>query len=217
MAVSKGGLNGPVVGRLNNLVSYILNGQVVTRTIGVITSESTVPQLSVRLKTSISSKLLKVFQQFFNVGFSIEVQGTTQNTFNKAVQINSQKMMAGIYPKFEVDYSKIELSRGILKKGENLLAVATEEHISFTWAADPKMAWPESTDLVMMIAYFPQEDRSIVKIGGNAGSTGADALTLPPSLKGFHAEPYMAFVAADRKQVSDSTYLGSLNLPVQQP
>jgi len=217
MAVSQGGINGPVVGKLNKLVSYVLNGQVVVRSIGTVTAQSTVPQLSARMKTSISSKLLKVLQEFFNVGFSIEVKGSTKNAFNKAVEINSRKMTVGVYPNFQVDYSKIELSRGILKKGENLLAAATDELISFSWTADLKMAWPESTDLVMMIAYFPQENRSVYKIGGNPRSTGADTLTLPPSLKGLHAETYMAFVAADRKQVSDSTYLGSLNLPVQQP
>jgi len=215
MAILPNGPNGPQIGRIKNILYYVLNGQLVSRSIGIMSKAWTVPQLSVRLKTSISSKLLKGLQPFFNVGFSIEIIGSTHNAFNKAVQINSHKMITGVYPNFHVDFSTIELSRGILKKGENLHAAATDEQIAFTWTADPKMAWPESTDLAMMIAYFPQAERSVVKIGGNARSIGADALTLPPSLKWLHAETYMAFVAADRKQVSDSTYLGSLNLPVQ--
>jgi hypothetical protein len=215
MGISKNGPNGQVTGRVGKLVYYNLNGQPVTRTIGKTSKDSTLPQLSVRTKTAISSKLLKKFQPFFNVGFSIEIKETTMNAFNMAVAINSRKMMTGVYPDFKVDYSKLELSRGLLKQGEQLQASATDEAISFTWAIGEKMPWPESTDLVMMIAYFPEKERALVRIGGNARDTGADELALPPSLKGLHAEIYIAFVAADRKQVSDSTYLGSLNLTIQ--
>ncbi|MFP5082054.1 DUF6266 family protein [Pedobacter sp. JCM 36344] len=215
MGILKNGLNGPVKGRVGKIVYYELNGQNVSRSIGVIPENWTIPQLSVRMKTSISSKLLKHLKAFFNVGFSIEIKGTTQNTFNMAVGINSQKMMTGVYPNFNVDFSKLVLSRGLLNPGADLQASVTEEVISFTWAATPTMQWPESTDLVMMIAYFPEKERSLVTIGGNARNTGADQLTLPPSLKGLRAETYIAFVAADRKQVSDSTYLGSLNLTIQ--
>ena len=215
MAVLKNGPNGQLVGTLAKVVYYNLNGQVVSRSVGKTTKERTIPQLSVTTQTSISSKLLKQLQVFFNVGFSIEIKGTTNNAFNMAVSINRNKMMTGVYPDFGIDYSSIELSRGVLKPGENLQAVSTDKAILFSWDADPKMAWPESTDLVMLIAYFPEHDRSLVKIGGNARNTGADKLILPKSLKNSPAETYMAFVANDRKQVSDSTYLGLVNLKAQ--
>jgi hypothetical protein len=215
MGISKNGPNGPVTGRVGNLVYYMLNGQPVVRSIGKITKAASVPQLSARKITRISSKRLKMFKAFLKVGFSIEITGTTQNAFNMAVSVNKRAMMTGVYPNFQVDYSKLVLSRGILKPGEELNVSATDEAIFFTWKAEEKMAWPESTDLVMMLAYFPELDRTIVKISGNARNTGADQMPIPPSLKDAHSETYIAFVAADRLQVSDSTYLGSLNLPIQ--
>ncbi|MEJ7560730.1 MAG: DUF6266 family protein [Pedobacter sp.] len=215
MGISKNGPNGQVTGRVGKLVYYMLNGQLVSRTIGKTIKEPTLPQLKVRSKNSLSSKLLKKFKPFFNVGFSIEIKDTTMNAFNMAVALNGQTILTGNYPDFEFDYSKLVLSRGLLKKGEQLQASATDDYISFTWATVEKMPWPESTDLVMMIAYFPGKERALVKIGGNARNTGADQLALPPSLKGLQAETYIAFVAADRKQVSDSTYLGSLNSAIQ--
>ena len=215
MGISKNGHNGQVTGRVGNLVYYMLNGQPVVRSIGKITKAASVPQLSSRKVTRISSKRLKMFKAFTKVGFSIEVIGTTQNAFNMAVSLNKRAMMTGIYPNFQVDYSKLILAKGILKPGEELNVSATDEAISFTWRAEEKMAWPESTDLVMMIAYFPGIDKTIVKVGGNARNTGADQMAIPQSLKGLHSETYIAFVAADRTQVSNSTYLGSLNLAVQ--
>jgi hypothetical protein len=213
MGISKGWPNGHYIGRIGNIIYYMLNGQYVSRTVGPRKKKATLPQLRSRLKTSMSSKLLKQFKPFFDIGLSIEVLNTNQNPFNMAVSINSRKMMKGIYPDFQIDYSEIELSRGILKKGENLKANATKKAILFTWDAPEKMPWPESSDLVMMIANFPSKKRSIIKIGGDARNTGADQLKLPVSLQGHHAEVYIAFVAADRKQVSDSTYLGSLTSP----
>ena len=215
MGISKDGPNGHYTGRIGNIIYYMLNGQYVSRTVGPRKKKATLPQLHNRSKTSISSKLLKQFKPFFDVGFSIEVLDTNQNTFNRAVSINSRKMIKGVYPDFQIDYSKIELSRGILKTGENLKATASKKAILFTWDAPEKMPWPECSDLVMMIANFPSKKKSIIKIGGNARNTGADQLKLPVSLQGVQAEVYMAFVAADRKQVSDSTYLGSLTSPNQ--
>lgn len=215
MGISKNGPNGQVTGRVGNLVYYMLNGQPVTRTIGKTNKKATLPQLSSRKVTRISSKLLKMFKPFLKVGFSIEIIGTTLNAFNMAVSLNKRAMMTGVYPNFKVDYSKLILSKGILKTGEELKVSATDNVISFTWKAEEKMAWPEATDLVIMIAYFPKKDKTIVKIAGNARSTGADQMVVPPSLKNAHSETYIAFVAADRLQVSDSTYLGNLNLLVQ--
>ena len=128
-----------------------------------------------------------------------------------AVEINKHKMFKGEYPNFEIDFPQLELSRGILKPGENLQVTANNDAITFSWMADPIMQWPESTDQVMMLAYFPLQNRTVCKIGGNTRTTGSDQLVLPPTLVGQFAETFFAFVSADRKQVSDSTYTGSIN------
>ncbi|RZK80969.1 MAG: hypothetical protein EOO92_06270 [Pedobacter sp.] len=212
MGILKNGPNGEVTGRLGNLVHYNLNGQNIVRRIGKSSKPPTLPQLSARMANKISGKILKSLKQFIQAGLELEAIGTNKNAFNIAVEINRNKMIKGVYPDLEIDYPKLELSRGILKPGSDLQASLTDEAIVFTWAADPKMEWKEASDLVMMLAYFPEQDRTLCKIGGNARSTGTDQLLLPPSLKNKYAELYIAFAAADRKQVSDSTYLGSLNL-----
>ncbi|MEJ7557426.1 MAG: DUF6266 family protein [Pedobacter sp.] len=212
MGILKHGPNGHLSGRVGKIVYYNLNGQNVSREIGVKTKDWSSAQIGVRSKTSVSSKLFTHFKPFFNVGFSIVTKDTTMNPFNMMVKINRPKMWTG--DDLIVDYSKLELSRGVLQPGENLQASATNQTIDFAWEAKDKMPWPESTDLAMMIAYFPEKERVVVKIGGNARNSGGDQLQLPPSLKGLHAETYIGFVAADRKQVSDSTYLGSLEIPI---
>ncbi|RZK79207.1 MAG: hypothetical protein EOO92_09780 [Pedobacter sp.] len=211
MGIIKGGPNGEVTGRIGNTVYYILNGQNIVRKIGVHVDNPSPAQLRNRLITRLTSLCLNKFMAMINVGFNIEYLNTNIQPFNLAVKLNKSKIVKGTYPDFQIDYSKIVLSQGILDPGADLQVVVLENVMTFSWTGDPNMTWESSTDQVMMIAYFPEEERTIVKIDGNKRNEWSDQLIIPPSLVGKYAETYIAFVAADRKQVSDSTYLGSIN------
>ncbi len=212
MGISNNGLHGEVTGRVDNLVYYILNGKNVVRKVGKSYKPASMAQLSARMITKLTSEFFSKLQDYIKVGFGIEALGTDKNAFNLAIRENKKRMIKGAYPDFTIDYPELIFSRGMLKTSEGLKAVSTEEGISFTWDADPKMPWAESTDQAMMIAYFPTENRAVHKLFGNNRITGADELVLSPSLKGKYAETYISFISADRKQISDSTYTGSVNL-----
>ena len=75
------------------------------------------------------------------------------------------------------------------------------------------MSWPEVAEQVMMLAYFPDQDRTEYVLFGNDRISGTAELELPPSLQGKYMETYLSFIAADRKQVANSVYTGSFNKP----
>ncbi|MES2827304.1 MAG: DUF6266 family protein [Bacteroidota bacterium] len=214
MGIIKNGPNGAVTGRVDNLVYYMLNGKNIVRKIGKVFTDPTVSQLRARMITKLCGEFFGKLQDYINVGFGIEALGTDKNAFNFAVSENRRKMFTGAYPNLEVDYPQLVFSRGDLKQGEEIKSAATAEGISFTWKTDDKMPWAESTDQAMLLAYFPEEKKSVYKLFGNSRITGQDKLVLPPSLLGKYAETYVGYIAADRKAVSLSTYAGRVDQPI---
>ncbi|MHA4896089.1 DUF6266 family protein [Pedobacter sp. PWIIR3] len=214
MGILTNGPHGAITGRVDNLVYYVLNGKNVVRKIGKSYKEPTLPQLRAREITKLSSEFFSRMLDFINVGFGITALGTDKNAFNLAVKENRPQMFKGEYPNLEIDYSRLVVSSGFLKPGEELSSSASAEGISFNWKTDPKMPWAESTDQVMLLAYFPEQDKVVYKLFGNSRIVGNDSLALKPSLLGKYAETYVCFISADRKQISDSIYTGSVNQPV---
>lgn len=212
MGILTNGPHGEVTGRVDNLVYYVLNGKNVVRKVGKSFKPATEAQLSSRKMTKLSSEFFGRVLDFIKVGYGIEALGTDKNAFNLVIKDNKKRMFKGNYPDLEIDYTQLMFSRGYLKTSEDLQASATPEGIAVSWAADPQMPWAESTDQVMILAYFPEEEKSVYKLFGNNRITGNELLPLPSSLNGKYAEVYTAFISADRKQISDSTYTGSVNL-----
>lgn len=211
MAIANNGPGGDHRGRLGNVVYYKLNGQQVSREIGRTTKPPTEKQLASRLATKMCSGFLESVKEFINVGFGLEAQGTTSNAFNVAVKYNRKQIVAGVYPNLSIDYKKVVLSAGKLKQAENWQVTEIPEGLRYSWNTDPQMAWPEATDQVMMLAYFPEKEKVFYTLFGSSRLSGSDVLEIPSSLQGTYMETYMSFVAADRKQVGDSVYTGSFN------
>ncbi|SMC63166.1 DUF6266 family protein [Pedobacter nyackensis] len=211
MAIAKNGPHGEHCGRIGNVVYYMLNGKLVSRKIGRSTKPPTLSQLSSRLETKICSEFISRIQDVINIGFGIEMQGTDKNAFNLAVAYNKKNMFSGVYPDFKINYDLLILSKGILMPAQNPQVLQTEAGIQYTWDTDLKMAFPESTDQVMMLAYFPKAEKVFYTLFGSDRSSGTALLPIPASLKNQYMETYISFASADRKQLADSAYTGAFN------
>lgn len=213
MAIAENGPGGNHRGRLGNVVYYMLNGKNVSRGIGVSTKPFTNAQLETQLKTKIRSELLQDLLDYIKTGFSIEAALAKDNGFNMAVK-NNLKIVSGTFPNLEIVFDQLMLSKGPLKSAQNWKVTSTSAGLEFNWDTDPQMAWPDATDQVMMLAYFPQQRKALYTLFGNTRISGADSLEIPPSLIDKPMETYMSFISADRKQLSDSVYTGSFNREV---
>lgn len=214
MAVAENGPGGSHRGRLGNVVYYELNGKNVSRIIGETSKEPTDKQLNTRLATKLSSQLLKRLKEVINVGFGVIGRDAKDNAFNQAVKFNKKGMIKGSYPDLEIAYDAIQISKGPLKGAENWQVTPVADGLQFSWATDPLMPWPEVTDQVMTLAYFPLKEKVVFNLFGNTRASGSDVLEIVPSLQGEYMETYMSFISADRSQVADSTYTGNFNLDV---
>jgi hypothetical protein len=212
MGILLGGLNGPFKGRIGDIACYLTkSGKNVTQRIGKNNVPPTVPQLRNRLVTKLTSEFFCCVKDFIETGFSIEARLMKENAYNMAVKNNKNQMVTGVYPDLELNYAQILLSKGLLKPVTGWQVSQTTMGLHFSWATDPKMAWPESIEQAMLLAYFPTERRSEYVLFGNARSFGTAELEIPPSLQDKHMETYLTFIAADRQQVTDSIYTGSFN------
>jgi len=213
MGILNSGLHGPFKGRIGDIVYYVLNDQNVSRKIGVSTKPRTEKQRKNEVLTKVCSAFFCAVKGFIDTGFSIEARAAKDNAYNQAVKYNKKSLLKGDFPNLEFNFEKILLSKGDLKQAENLEVTQIQSGLQFHWKTDPKMAWPDAADQVMLLAYFPETNRTEYEIFGNSRISGTAELEIPPSLQGAYMETYFSFISADRTRVSDSVYAGGFNKP----
>lgn len=116
----------------------------------------------------------------------------------------------------EIAYDLLQVSKGMLKPAQNWQVTLSAEGLQYNWDTDPQMPWPEATDQVMMLAYFPKQGKVIFNLFGRSRISGNDILEIPPSLQGEYMETYISFIAANRQQVANSCYTGNFNKEVSE-
>lgn len=211
MAIAENGPFGVHRGKLENTVYYILNGQQIARKIGRTTKPPTSGKLQHWAKVKLVNTFLSTIKDFLRTGFGPESLGTTKNAFNMAVGMNFRSLVKGTYPGLEIDYPQLIVSKGKLKPAQNPSVAVEDAGLRFSWDTDPRMSFAEASEQAMLLAYFPEHGKSVSKPFGAARQLGTDLLALPEALCTAYMEVYISFIAADRTQVSDSLYLGSVN------
>lgn len=211
----KNGPYGPIVGKIGNTVSYIRLGQPVLRMIKHPTTKPATPkQEAARARLRLISGYIKTINHFTNISFkpfSRKFIGKTAQ--NMAISANLHSAVAGEYPDYALDGSKLVLSRGGMQLPEHCAVELAGENLRFSWLGGEMIGFPYSTEQVMMLAYFPESGRSVYVAGGARRPAGEDFLALQigsneTGIAETYAETYIAFVANDRTEVSDSRYLG---------
>jgi hypothetical protein len=211
MGILKNGPFGGFTGKVNNLVSYELNGQQVLKSkAGPSNKPATIPQLNNRKKMSMLNAFLKGMETFIRTGFNPAAAGSKKNFHNLAMQYNQPQAFTGYYPDLAIDYSKIVLSKGGLAQAINPGATWVAEGLKFTWENYSKLSWPESEDQVMLLAYAAEKDMHFFIPSGAKRTKGWDILEIPASMHQEHFELYISFVSDDRLDVADSQYIGSI-------
>lgn len=211
MAISKNGIYGAQHGKLGNIVYYTLNGTPVSRTIGQNTKPPTIRQLDSRKRTGMTSSMLKPIKEFIELGFLDTTPNISTNAYNRAVGDNVNIIIEGSYPDLYINFEKILVSNGDLKPAEEPTVVQVAEGLRFSWLTYPRMAWPESSDQVMMLAYFPQTKEAVYSLFGVGRIVGTDILELSEAFKDRYMETYISFISTDRRHVAPSIYTGHFN------
>lgn len=196
------------VGKSGGSVSYWLNGQWVTRTIGKNNNPPTILQIAVKHLTAVVSTLLRPVKNFIKLGFSMEVKGTNMNSYNKAFKENYVKAIQGIYPDIIIDYPNAVFSKGNMPVNEETSARMTAEGVRFSWDATLNLKGMHPNDRVMMIAYCPEKKYAFYDPDGARRKEGTDFLPMVKYPERVTIHTYVAFIAADKKSISTTFYTG---------
>lgn len=219
--MARGDMNGPFGnfrGRVGNLVFYVNKGQNVVRSIGVRTKPYSPTELSIQQDIAIVNKFLKPIKRHYTLGFELEAAGTKANAYNLAIKYN-KKHITGTYPNRYIDPSSALVTKGNLPVTADISFRATPEGVAFSW--DPTVL-PEGCrldDQLMILFYACKESKYYCTFSSFAGakrSAGYEHIDLIPFLRKKNLSIYVSFISDNRKRISDSVYLGEINVEANQ-
>jgi hypothetical protein len=201
------------LGKSGGYTTYLLNGKVVRRQIGVSTKPPTLKQLEQRQKGTLSNELNKPVKEFIKLGFDrLAVQRETiahalmtSNTLAHAIK--------GEYPNFEIDYPKVLFSKGQMPLTPGLKVRLHDDVLEFEWEQVLKPGVFRNDDQIMLVIYFPEEQDAEFSVCAGPRGNGRTDYRLVQTEVPRIMEIYASFIAADRKSISDSMYLGQMVLP----
>ncbi|MEJ4087224.1 DUF6266 family protein [Galbibacter orientalis] len=165
-------------------------------------------QVNQRNRFTVTLEFLQAIQPFIKQGYkSLAIRKTE---FNAAMSYILNNAVTGIAPNFSVNYTDALVSRGGLSgvlNGTTDLSVAGE--VTFGWQDNSDEGNANTTDKAMLLVYNPSKKESISVIDGNLRTAGSETVVIPNTYAGETVELFAAFISADGRTVSNSTYLGS--------
>lgn len=176
-----------------------------------ISNPQTPGQVGQRTKFSTVLQFLQPVKGFIKVGFRNYAIKMTE--FNSAMSYNVQNAIIGDGTDFIIDFEAVLLSRGGLTAALN--PAATSEvagSVKFTWVDNSVDGNAKPTDRAMVLVYNPTRNEAIFVTDGSARSAGLHTLTVPNQYSGDTVQAYIAFISADGKEVSNSRYIGSVEV-----
>jgi hypothetical protein len=91
----------------------------------------------------------------------------------------------------------------------NAAVILQNNYLVFSWTAD--LSYEHSSDRVMLLAYAPALNEAVYTLCGAKRMDGRDVLLLPDNTWGEKViEIYLSFVTENRKQCTNSIYLGQM-------
>lgn len=168
-------------------------------------------QLSQRAKFSVILKFLKPCKEFVRIGFKSKAKNMSE--FNYATSLLYKNALTGEYPDWSIDYSKVVLSIGNLAGAlEPKILLTTGWEIEFTWQIDSEGTNYFLYDKVMVLVFNPAKQEAVTITNGNIRYKLRQLVELPATFAGDEVVCYIAFQDMDGKRVSDSQFIGRLQV-----
>lgn len=198
MATIRNGIHGMISGRIGSLVFCDYRGKQVVKSLPRRSKKQpSVAQQSQRLRFSVVCN------------FSTLFKGLIAESHKKFVSDLLKNVVIGTYPDFELDYSKVAFTKGILMRTHACVCASRANHLNFTWEYCRHFLTSPS-DQAILIVYNPAKHRSVWLKPGITRDAQAAELPIPESFSGDTLHCWIAFVSQDEKQYSTSSYLGTV-------
>ncbi|WP_276089144.1 DUF6266 family protein [Pedobacter sp. JY14-1] len=218
MAKLNGGPFGFFQGRIGNLVSYTLNGENITRTVGVRTKPLTTAELLSCEGMKVIQAFLKLIKPMLVAGFTGKARHTRgSNYYNEAVSYNKKHALIAAdgqsgLPGIVVDYPKVLVSSGSLPPALQPALTLLPNGVEFTWALQPGLEYRNLGDRMMALLYFPEgidssgRPYAVFELSGARRADCGDFIRLDAACIGKPFQAYIAFSGL-YNEVSNSVWI----------
>jgi len=206
------GINGPFSGKVGAVVGYVSRGKSIMRGLPNINKSRKPSALQARqhVKFSLINKFLGPIIPFLNT--TNKTDNPDLSGYNKAFSYNVKNAISGSSSDMGIHYEMVLLSRGDLPNVKQSSAEsATTGKISLSWTDNSGSGQASPNDRAFVAVYCPQKMISW-EYGLELTERSAGMLLFDVSgFSGHLAHVYLGFLSANGKEVSDSLYVG----PVQ--
>lgn len=214
MARVIGGANGTVSGKIGNIIYYSSNGGDYARSLPKKKRNilPTPKQVMQRARFATIQKWLKPIIPLIRAGFSD--YAPRQTAHNSAMSYNLQYALIEDGDGFEINPEVFVFSIGLLPAAERVSMIQEGDKVHFHWQMDNKVESVNRADRTLLLLYRPNSDVSSFRIYGNERWQLTDSLSIKEFKPGDICHGYIAFISVEDQQVSNSVYLGVLEVKV---
>lgn len=210
MAQTPSGILGPVEGTVGTVTGASWKGiQYIRIRSRKRKGGSSAKQIDVQLRFSLIQNFLQTMAGLIKLTFKKYAVEMTE--LNAAMSYNFHNAITGKSPDYRMDFSKALVSRGELPNATAPAATVTGSVIHFTWTDNSGDGDALPTDKAVLVAFSPNFNQTIYSAASFVRSSAAGTLDCT-AFAGFPVETWIAFIAEDGLEASNSLFTGELSL-----
>jgi len=207
----KKGILGGFSGKVGTVVGANWKGIAYMRSFPLkVRDPKTLAQRSQRSKFALTVNLLKPMNALLRIGWKLYAHG--QSPINAAVSYTLANAITGVYPDYQIDPSKVLISRGGLAPAFNAEVTPANGAIIFEWDDNSGTSAAKQTDKALLAVVNPAKSDAVFDTEGAERSAGVQSLNLPAHWVGDEVLSYIGFVSEDGRELANSLYLGRITV-----
>ena len=211
MGTIKKGILGGFSGKVGTVVGASWKGIAYMRSLPQkVKNPRTAGQVSQRSKFALTMHYLKPMTAFLRTGWKLYAH--RQSPINAAMSYALANAVTGTYPDYEIDPSMILVSRGSLATAVNANANDAGGSIDISWDDNSNVSNAKQTDKALIAIANPTKGEAVTITAGEERMTGYQNTVIPADWSGDEVQVYLGLISEDGKEVSNSVYLGVINL-----
>jgi len=176
-----------------------------------IKNPRTKAQTEQRAKLKFAIDYLKPLHEAIQIGWKNAVVGK-QSPFNAAVSHMMKNAITGTYPNYEIDHSKLLISKGyLLPPAEAFVAFKTSDPLKcFNYISITNGTTANPKDIALVAVYNSDKKEVIVAFGRRIPfgdprrETRRSFIRFPENWENDYVHAYIGFISEDGKQASNS-------------
>ena len=211
MGTIKKGILGGFSGKVGTVVGGSWKGISYMRSLPQkVKNPRTAGQVSQRSKFALTMYYLKPMTAFLRTGWKLYAH--RQSPINAAMSYALANAITGAYPDYEIDPSKVLVSRGSLATAVNANANDAGGSIDISWDDNSNVSNAKQTDKALVAIVNPTKGEAVTITAGEERMTGTQTVAIPADWSGDEVQVYLGFISEDGKEVANSVYLGAINV-----